>query len=104
MEKKHLKFCYIYITNASITQNMRFLNINEFILETFHGKIDHFSTWKCQQLKIPPEIRPATALKLSFYINVLVDVINNVSNNLNRECALHNYSDRWRLRSRLPVH
>ena len=22
----------------------------------------------------------------------------------NRECALHNYSDRWRLRSRLPVH
>ena len=36
MEKTHLKFCYIYISNASITQKMRFLYINWFILETCH--------------------------------------------------------------------
>ena len=36
MEKTHLKFCYIYINNASITQKMRFLYINWFILETCH--------------------------------------------------------------------
>ena len=34
MEKTHLKFCYIYTNNASITQKMRFLYINGFILET----------------------------------------------------------------------
>ena len=36
MEKTHLKFYYIYINNASITQKMRFLYINWFILETCH--------------------------------------------------------------------
>ena len=46
IEKAHLKFCYIYINNASITQKMRFLYINWFILETsyMYGKIDHLST------------------------------------------------------------
>ena len=32
MEKMHLKFCYVYTNNASITQDMRFLYINGFIL------------------------------------------------------------------------
>ena len=33
IEKTHLKFCYVYTNNASITQKMRFLYINGFILE-----------------------------------------------------------------------
>ena len=36
IEKTHLKFCYIFLDNASITQKMHFLYINVFILETCH--------------------------------------------------------------------
>ena len=53
-----MKFCYIYTNNANITQNMRFLYINGFILETCHIYI-----WKGNSKFIkkncPPEIRPA---------------------------------------------
>ena len=35
-EKMHLKICCIYINNARITQNMRFMYINGFILEACH--------------------------------------------------------------------
>ena len=54
IEKTHFEVL-LYLNNASITQNMRFLYISGFILETsyiMYGKFDHFSTWKCQQLKI----------------------------------------------------
>ncbi len=32
MEKTHLKFCYVYTNNTSITQEKRFLYIKGFIL------------------------------------------------------------------------
>ena len=40
MEKTHLKLCFFYINNASVTQKMRFLYINGFILETCHRCMD----------------------------------------------------------------
>ena len=40
MEKKHLKFCYIYINNASITPKYAFLYRNGFSLESCHICMD----------------------------------------------------------------
>ena len=63
MEKTHLKFCYVYSNNASITQEMRFLHINGFILESCHmeSSFVYIEMSKTQNSlkKIPPEIRPA---------------------------------------------
>ena len=53
----HYKFCYIiyiYVDNENTTQKMHHMSINGLILEAYtYGKIVHFSTQKCQQLKKP---------------------------------------------------
>ena len=66
MEKTHLKFCYIYTNNASITQNMRFLYTNGFILETCHICMESLIIYLHRNVnnskfikKNSPEIRPA---------------------------------------------
>ena len=70
MEKSHLQFCYIYTNNANITHNLRFLNINGFILETCHIYMErliiylhrHVSNSKFIKSNLPPEIRTAPHL------------------------------------------
>ena len=69
MEKMHLKFCFFYINNASITQKCVFVYINGFILETcpicmdsliisLHGNVNNSKFIKQNS----PESRPATPL------------------------------------------
>ena len=72
-----MKCCYIYINNACITQKMRFLYINGFILETchniymesliilLHGNVNNSKFIKTNPP--PPEIRPATPLKCDVF-------------------------------------
>ena len=67
MVKTHLKFCYVYTNNASITQEMRFLYINGFILESCHICMEsliiclhrNVNYSKFIKKKFLPEIRPA---------------------------------------------
>ena len=70
MEKMHLKFCYVYTNNASITHDMRFLHINGFILESCHICME--SLIICLHRNVnnskfinPPEIRPAPPVNSS---------------------------------------
>ena len=49
-EENAFEVCYVYTSNASITQEMRFLYINGFILESCKESL--IICLQCQQLKI----------------------------------------------------
>ena len=61
-----MKFCYVYTNNASIIQEMRFLHINGFILESCHICMEsviiclhrNVNNSKFIKKNPPPEIRP----------------------------------------------
>ena len=63
MEKTHLKFCYIYTNNASITQNMRFLYINGFIFETCHIFMESLIIYLHRNVKNSKFIKKMSPLK-----------------------------------------
>ena len=64
MEKTHLKFCYIYINNESITQKMRFLYINWFILKTCHICIERLIIYLHRNVNNSKFIKKKFSLKL----------------------------------------
>ena len=81
MGKTHLKFCFFFINNASITHKMRFLCINGFILETchkcmiisLHGNVNNSKFIKKipPNLDQPPPFRPRTVQTTIFIEAIL---------------------------------
>ena len=63
MEKTHLKFCYVYTNNASITQDMSFLYINGFILESCHICMESLIICLHRNVKNSKFIKKNTPLK-----------------------------------------
>ena len=64
----HLKFCYVYTNNASIPQEMRFLYINEFILESCHICMESLTICLHRNVNNSKFIKKNSPLKFDQYL------------------------------------